>query len=257
MKTLSEKETKSNIIINDQPTLGEIAASDVRKAEVLKKYGFDFCCGGKQTLRQACKELNIDAAQVRKELYDIPQQQSRSNSFDFNRWEPDFLADYIYNEHHKYYYDEAPLIAGLMEKVVNHHATSHPFLQNLSALYSTLQNELSAHFFKEERVLFPLIKQLVDARRQNIVLQQNDIINLAAPLKAMEADHEAAGGLLAQIRSITTNYTLPANACNSFKLLYDKLIALEEDLHQHIHLENNILFAKALLLEKELLNINR
>jgi regulator of cell morphogenesis and NO signaling len=104
-------------------------------------------------------------------------------------------------------------------------------------------------------VIFPAIKILVNARRQNIILNSNEVSNITTLLKDMEADHEAAGGLLREMRSVTNNYTLPPDACNSFFLLYHKLIALEEDLHQHIHLENNILFKKATLLEQELLKL--
>ena len=246
-KVLIKKNTEE-----EGPTLGELAAADVRKAEVFKKFGIDFCCGGKKSLKQACEELKLDVAQVEKELNETVQQ-SRGTSFDFNRWELDFLSDYIYNEHHQYYYAEGPIIADLMQKVYNHHGASHPFLQKLSAMYKTLQSELSAHFLKEEKIIFPHIKNLVNAKKTNTAPVMDGIDNIQTPLQVMEADHEAAGGLLAEMRALTNGYTLPADACNSFALLYHKMKALEEDLHQHIHLENNILFAKAAKLEKELL----
>ena len=129
----------------------------------------------------------------------------------------------------------------------------HPFLQKLSAMFKTLQSELSAHFLKEEKIIFPHIKNLVNAKKTNTAPVMDGIDNIQTPLQVMEADHEAAGGLLAEMRALTNGYTLPADACNSFALLYHKMKALEEDLHQHIHLENNILFAKAAKLEKELL----
>lgn len=250
-------------ILNEQDladkehTVGELAAADICKAEVFKKYGLDFCCGGRKSLKQACEEKNLDISQIEKELQEASRQKTTSKSFDFNRWELDFLADYIYNEHHKYYYEEKAVITELMEKVVGHHGTAHPYLKNIAAWYATLQNELDAHFLKEEKILFPYIKNLVQSKRTGKPLSAGCIRDIREPLQVMEADHEAAGQILCEINGLTNSYTPPSNACNSFALLYHKLKALEEDLHQHIHLENNILFTKASLLEKELLNMNK
>ena len=234
------------------PTLGELAAADIRKAEVFKKYGLDFCCGGKKSLRQACEDKSLNITQVEQELQEALQQKPVSKGLDFNRWELDFLADYIYNEHHKYFYDEDPVIADLLDKVVAQHVDKHPFLKNVSAWYIRLQNELNAHFLKEEKIIFPHIKDLVLAKKTNTQPKEDGINDISGPLQMMEAEHEVAGEILEQINGITNYYTPPADACNSFNLLYQKLKALEEDLHQHIHLENNILFPKAAKLEKEL-----
>jgi regulator of cell morphogenesis and NO signaling len=237
--------------VDEAPTLGELAAADIRKAEVLKKYGLDFCCGGKKSLKQACEEKNLDRSVIEKELLEVSQA-SRKASFDFNRWQLDFLADYIYNEHHQYWYSEEPVISQLVNKVAGHHGGHHPFLITVSQLYTTLGQELNTHFMKEEKVLFPHIKQLVKAK-QNGTAPDTFIEDINQPLQMMEADHESAGELLAEIRKVTNDYTLPLGACNSFALVYHKLKSLEEDLHQHIHLENNILFPKATQLHKELI----
>lgn len=239
-----------------EPTVGELAAADIRKAEVFKKYGLDFCCGGKKSLRQACEEKNINLSQIEKELQEVSQQRMPSKGFDFNRWEIDFLADYIYNEHHKYYYEEAPVIAGLMEKVVNHHCAAHPYLKNIAVWYSALREELDLHFTMEEKIFFPYIKQLAQAKRTNTPVTEGYVQDISEPLQMMEEDHEAAGQILCEINGLTNQYTPPEDACNSFTLLYHKLKTLEDDLHQHIHLENNILFPKAILLEKELKKLN-
>jgi regulator of cell morphogenesis and NO signaling len=237
----------------EQPTVGELAAEDVRNAEVFKKYGLDFCCGGTKSLKQACEEKNLDAAIIEKELQQATQTGSRTSSFDFNKWQIDFLTDYIFNQHHQYWYDEQPAISDLVYKVADHHGSNHPHLIRLSELYTTLRQELNAHFMKEEKILFPHIKQLVKAK-QTGTLPETDLQNISEPLRMMEADHEAAGEVLRQIRKITNDYTLPSGACNSFALMYHKLKSLEEDLHQHIHLENNILFPKAAALHKQLIN---
>ena len=248
MKTLEIQETT---VHDKEPTVGELAASDMRKAEVFKNHGIEFCCGGKKSLKEACEESNLDMVEIEKELIKATTE-SRKASFDFNRWEIDFLADYIYNEHHRYWYDEEPVISELVQKVAGHHGAVHPELIKLADLYTILRHELNAHFLKEERVLFPHVKELVKAKQTHTSPSPTGIQNISEPLQMMGADHEAAGGLLADLRKVTNDYTLPADACNSFGLLYHKLKALEEDLHQHIHLENNILFPKAALLHKEL-----
>jgi regulator of cell morphogenesis and NO signaling len=231
-------------------TVGAIAAKDMRKAEVFKKYGIDFCCGGKKTLSEACAEKGLDVDLVEAELENARGNTKTENNF--NRWEPDFLADYIYNQHHLYYYAEAPITGDLLVKVLNHHGDRYPFLQQVYALYARLVQELNAHFIKEERVVFPFIKALVAAKRTGDFSQLNSQPSLTEPVHMMESEHEMAGEILDALQKLTHNYTPPADACNSFRFLYKRLSELDEDLHQHIHLENNLLFPKALDLEKQL-----
>lgn len=230
-------------------TVGQIAAKDIRKAEVFEKYGIDFCCGGKKSLKQACEEKGLDLVAVESALQNINEVKVAEN---FDRWNPDFLADYIFNKHHQYYYDEAPIIAELVTKVTDHHGEKHPELQEVYRLFVTLAQELNAHFAKEEKILFPFIKALVRAKQTGNVDELRNQFSIAGPVQMMEADHDAAGEILVELSEVTSGYTAPADACNSFKFLYRKLNELEDDLHQHIHLENNILFPKALALEKEL-----
>ena len=237
--------------IEEGPTLGELVAADIRNAEVLRKYRLDFCCGGKKTLSQACEEKQLDRLAIEKELLEVSQQ-SKTTALSFNKWQLDFLADYIFNEHHQYWYNEEPIISELVQKVADHHGKLHSELVRVRELYVTLKEELNTHFLKEEKVLFPHIKQLV-AIQKNTSRKEVFLVNIDEPLQMMEADHEMAGALLGNIRKATGDYTLPPGACNSFKLLYYKLQSLEEDLHQHIHLENNILFPKAALLHKQLI----
>ena len=232
-------------------TVGQIAAKDIRKAEVFKKYGIDFCCGGKKSLKQACEEKGIDLTTVESALQNINQEKASDN---FDRWNPDFLADYIFNKHHQYYYDEAPVIAELLTKVASHHGEKYPELEEVYRLFVTLAQELNAHFAKEEKVLFPFIKGLVRAKQTGNVEELRSQFSIAGPVQMMEADHDAAGEILAELSKVTNAYIAPEGACNSFKFLYKKLNELEDDLHEHIHLENNILFPKALALEKELRN---
>lgn len=233
-------------------TIGQIAAKDLRKAEVFKKHGIDFCCGGKKTLKQVCQEKGVDLAVLEAELDRTGQTSITTTGHEFNRWQPDFLADYIYNQHHIYYYEAEPVITDLLSKVVARHSAQHPELVALQSLYKVLVNELNSHFAKEEKVLFPFIKALMKAKVSGDFEALNSQPSLTEPIQMMEEEHEAAGEILDNIQHLTNNYKLPEGACNSYRFLYKKLKELDEDLHQHIHLENNLLFPKALKLEKEL-----
>ena len=240
---------KKNDLQNGE-SVGAIAAKDIRKAEVFKKYGIDFCCGGKKSLKQVCEEKGLDVEVVEAELENLAQPASSAN--DYNRWEPDFLADYIYNQHHLYYYNELPVLKGLITKVTQHHGDNHPELKYMYSLFRQLMHELDTHFLKEEKIVFPFIKALVLAKRAGNFETLESQASLTEPIKIMETEHEAAGDILAGMSKLSNNYTPPADACNSYQFLYKKLKDLDEDLHQHIHLENNILFPKALKLDKEL-----
>ena len=240
-------------IIADGETVGELAASDVRKAEVFKKYGIDFCCGGKKSLKQACEEKSIDIEVIEAELVNATRKETQIGGVDFQRWAPDFLADYIYNQHHTFYYEEGPVIGDLAYKVASHHGAAVPVLQHVYVLYRKLQEELQEHFAKEENVLFPFIKALTKVTRTGDKSGLQALSSIKQAVKMMEQEHDAAGEILAAIRKLTNDYTPPEGSCNSIQLLYHKLTVLEADLHQHIHLENNILFPKALELQKEVL----
>jgi regulator of cell morphogenesis and NO signaling len=242
---------KKNQAAPNADTVGQIAAKDIRKAEVFKKLGIDFCCGGKKSLKQACEEKGLELSAVEEALEEVTTTRATEN---FDRWNLDFLVDYIYNKHHQYYYDEAPIIGELVTKVAGHHGESHPELQEVYRLYVNLAQELNSHFAKEEKVLFPFVKALVRAKQTGKTEELINQFSLSAPIQMMESDHDAAGELLEQLSEVTSGYRPPAGACNSFQFLYKKLKDLEDDLHQHIHLENNILFPKALALEKELRN---
>lgn len=241
---LQKKET-------DEPTIGSIAAKDMRKAATFKRLGIDFCCGGKKTIRQAAAETGLSVETIEKALAESTNENTCSVPAAYDKWELDFLADYIYNQHHKYFYDHRDDILQLANKVAAAHATQYPQLNYLRITIGKLFDELKLHFYKEEKVLFPYIKDLVAFKNERkLPLTSLSMDN--GPLAMMEMEHEAAGDALKEIRKITADYQCPENACNSFRLLYHQLEELEKDMHQHIHLENNILFPKALQLEKEL-----
>lgn len=231
-------------------TIGQIVAADLRKAEVFKKLGIDFGCGGKKTLRQACEEKGLDIDLVEAALDSAKDSEMVPEHFD--RWNLDFLTDYIYNKHHIYYYDEKPVIGDLLEKVYNRHASHFPELKKVYVLYKQLAAELEDHMLHEERVVFPYIKSLVEAKKTGKAELLPTQFTIETPVNLMEHDHDKAGEILQELRRVTNGYPAPEGACNSFQFLYKKLKALDEDLYHHIHLENNILFPKAVALEREL-----
>jgi regulator of cell morphogenesis and NO signaling len=245
-----EVEIRKNDPNMKEETLGEIVKGDLRKAEIFKKLGLDFCCGGKKTLKDACRENGLDILQVQEELKKADQVISATPQHDFNAWSLSFLADYIVNVHHSYVKQNLPILKDLSEKVANRHGLQHAELNTIRNLVGEMADELTVHLQKEEVVLFPYIKEL----EKTISGSDNDqsiFHSVEEPIAAMENDHDIVGDIAEQIRILTHNYTLPHNACNSYALLYKMLADFENDLHLHIHLENNILFPKAVTLEQE------
>jgi regulator of cell morphogenesis and NO signaling len=233
-------------------TIGELVASDYRKAEVFRKFGLDFCCGGKKSVRDACAEKGIDTDAVEKELNAIGAVTATPGQ-DFKNWDLDFLADYIVATHHKYVKGSAAMLEEYCTKVARVHGDRHPEMhQVLHHLMAVLQ-ELSQHMMKEEHVLFPYIKELAQAAAAGTKITPPPFGSVKNPIAMMEAEHETAGNDLRAVNELTSNYTPPADACNTYRVLFGKLAEFEKDLHQHIHLENNILFPKAIELEQKLM----
>lgn len=231
-------------------TLGEIVSKDLRKAETFKKLGLDFCCGGKKSLEDACREKGLDVLQVKNELEKTANASTGAPQHDFDSWSLSFLSDYIVNVHHAYVKQNIPILLELSEKVAGRHGKTNPELDQVLQKVNAMANELTLHLKKEETVLFPYIKQLENQNAPGGQLSQS-FGSVKEPVAVMENDHDIVGQLAEEIRSLTNNYSLPENACNSYGLLYKKLEDFENDLHMHIHLENNILFPKAIALESK------
>lgn len=244
-----EVELRKNIADKHVETIGEIVAKDLGKAEVFKKYGLDFCCGGKKTLQEACKEKGLDVLQVQEELEKPTIHLSSTPQHDFNSWNLSFLSDYIINVHHAYVKQNMPVLADLSHKVADHHGKTNPELNGIRDKVDEMLSELRVHLKKEENILFPYIKQLENSKTIGGIAP-GSFPSIQQPISVMENDHDIVGDLADEIRVLSDNYTLPANACNSYSLLYKKLGEFEDDLHFHIHLENNLLFPKAVQMEK-------
>ena len=234
---------------NDE-TLGEIAVKDLRKAEVFKKYGLDFCCGGKKTVKEACAEKGIDATKVEQDLQkaDNFAPASTARPLPYNDWNLDFLADYVVNTHHSYVKQSIPDIRAYSTKVANVHGDIHPELIIINKLVQEVCDEMTEHMVKEEEVVFPYVKQVFHkSNGKNF----GEFETIKTPIDIMEAEHELVGRNMEEVRLLSKNYTLPKDACASYGYLFKKLDEFENDLHIHIHLENNIMFPKAIALEKK------
>ncbi len=239
-----------------EETLGEIAVKDLRKAEIFRKYGLDFCCGGKKTVKEACAEKGIDAVQVEKELQAAdkvaPASTSAARPLPYNDWTLDFLADYIVNTHHSYVVKTIPVLREYSAKVAKVHGAAHPELITINELVQEVCEEMSEHMLKEESILFPFVKQIVNEKKNG---QPNNgfgnFKSIKEPIDLMEAEHDFVGRNMEEARRLSKNYTLPQDACASYGFLFKTLDEFENDLHIHIHLENNILFPKALAMEKK------
>lgn len=232
-------------------TLGQLAAKDLGKAQVFKKYGLDFCCGGKKTVREACAEKGLDAAKVEDELRQAGREKGE-HPLPYAEWSLAFLADYIVNTHHSYIKKNLPEMRTFAQKVKAVHGESHPELETVWQLVESIHGELYPHLEIEERIVFPYIKSLSAIAEGGPAAATVDPGAAYNPIRRMEIEHETVGQYLASLRTVTDNYRLPADACASYTVLYHMLEEFEEDLHLHIHLENNILFPKTLALEKEL-----
>lgn len=233
-------------------TVGEIVKLDFRAADVFSSYGIDFCCGGKISVADACAASGADESKVISELESL-QYRTGAAAHDFDSWNIGFLTDYIINTHHQYVAKAIPQILPLAQKVADVHGEHHPEVVVVNELFNELADELLSHMQKEEQILFPYIKKLVVEESAGKCTDPSCFGSVASPISVMEAEHENAGTILKQLYNLSDGYTAPEDACNTFRVLYGKLKEFEDDLHVHIHLENNILFPKSIELEQALL----
>lgn len=236
--------------IEKENKIGEVVSDNFRTAQVFESLGLDFCCGGKKTINDACLEKGLEPSSVIAQLTAV--ENNTAIAQDFNNWEVDFLVDYIINKHHGYVKKSVPVITRHLEKVVMAHGTNHPEVIRIKTLFDEVKTELIQHMNKEEMMLFPFIKSMKLAIQHSTKINHPPFGSVAFPISIMENEHEEAGELLAEIKMLSNGYEAPKNACNTFKVLYGELKEFEQDLHQHVHLENNILFPKASEMEKEL-----
>jgi regulator of cell morphogenesis and NO signaling len=228
-----------------EKTVGQWVVERPSRARVFERLGIDYCCGGKHPLREACEQKKLDYDTVMDALAEdeaVPQEAARN----WSSASLTDLCDHIEQTHHAYLKQELPRLEFLTAKVASRHGETRPTLREVHAVFVGLKREMESHMMKEERVLFPLCRQL-DVAEELPAMHCGTVGN---PIEVMMREHEDAGDALGRIRALTDDFACPADACNTFRAMYDSLHQLEQDMHQHVHKENNILFPKAIRLEK-------
>lgn len=232
--------------LQPETTVAEIAANSLAAIGVFERLGIDYCCGGKRPLADVCRDKGYRVADIEREL-EIAQAKAAPPATDWNTAPLPALIDHIVETHHAYLKREMPLLSARAEKVHRVYAERRPGeLDGLPEVFNQLRAELDAHLMKEEMILFPAIKAKVRELEEGVPAPPTCFPTLANPIAAMEYEHEEAGGALARIRQITRDFDIPDYACSTYRALILGLEEFEQDLHRHIHLENNILHRRAM-----------
>jgi regulator of cell morphogenesis and NO signaling len=233
-------------IIAPTSRLADLVTADPSLAGELERRGLDYCCGGTQTLEQACAANGLDAEAVVRDL--VAASEPQPTDVAWTTMDAASLVDHIETTHHRYLHGELPRLTELVHKVVGAHASRHRELHEVATCLGELRADLEPHLLKEERVLFPMIRELATATKPP-AFHCGSISN---PIAVMMTEHENAGELLERLRNVTHHYRPPADACASYTALYDGLARLEADTHLHVHKENNVLFPMVTAIEARL-----
>ncbi|GAB1403473.1 MAG: iron-sulfur cluster repair di-iron protein [Lentimicrobiaceae bacterium] len=237
--------------IQKDQIIGELVARDYRASSVFKKYGIDFCCQGNTTIADACEKKSINPEQVLNDLSAI-NQSATNGTTDYQSWPLDLLADYIEKKHHRYVEEKSVEIKPYLDKICQVHGNRHPELFEINELFTASVGELAKHMKKEELVLFPFVRKMVKARQSGGSLDTPHFGTVKNPIQSMMAEHDNEGERFRKIEALSKGYTPPEDACNTYRVTLALLKEFEDDLHLHIHLENNILFPKAAEMEQAL-----
>jgi regulator of cell morphogenesis and NO signaling len=228
-------------------TVGAIVADDFRAAAVFHRHNIDFCCGGGRSLDEACRARGVDPAVVRAELRVATS--SGPAAPRFSTWDAGTLIDYIVAKHHEYVRQALPTLLAHSEKLARVHGGRHPELFEIADLVREIAAEMSSHMMKEEHILFPFIRAAAHAAADGGQPPQSPFGSVANPIRMMEAEHESSGAAMARICELSNGYQAPPDGCTTYRVCMQELEAFEQDLHTHVHLENNILFPQALRFE--------
>jgi regulator of cell morphogenesis and NO signaling len=234
-----------------EKTVRELAIENPTSTRVFERLGIDYCCGGKKSLDEACRGANLNIDQVLDTLEKAEQAgHARQNEQDWQVAPLAALIEHIKNTHHKYTGEEIARLGPLFEKVSSVHGKNHPELSEMHRVFQGLAQELSGHMMKEEMILFPYIARMEAALTGKEAIAPAPFGSVQNPVAMMEHEHDSAGNALRALREASCGYTPPGDACISYQTLYKVLSEFEADLHQHIHLENNILFPRAIAMEE-------
>jgi len=237
--------------ITPERTIGSIVAEDYRAAAVLTKHGIDFCCKGGQSVQQVCERKNIDAAALANEIAEVLGRDARTGE-DVRTWPLDRLADHVETVHHRYVEERGPVLKQYLDKLCKVHGDKHPELFAINEEFNTCVGAMAMHMKKEELILFPFVRNLAKSERSGEPFKAPRFGTVESPVKAMMDDHNDEGERFERIKALSNNYTPPADGCTTYATAFSMLREFEADLHLHIHLENNIMFPRAIELEKRL-----
>jgi regulator of cell morphogenesis and NO signaling len=222
--------------------VGSIVAGNFRTAKIFTDYGIDFCCKGGIKLSDACEKKGVDLDKISAELEQIVKQKDESNYQDFGMAD---LVDHIVGVHHKYVEATIPSLKFYLDKIAKVHGDNHPELLEIRDEFFKTADALTSHMKKEEFILFPYIKAMESARKNHFQLSPTHFGDIQNPISMMEEEHDTEGERFRKLSALSNNYTPPADACQTYKVAFAMLQEFENDLHTHIHLENNILFPEA------------
>jgi len=238
--------------IKSTTIVGDIVRSNFKTAQLFEKNNIDFCCGGGVSLSEACENASVEVDILIPEIEAVLAKSDPDSKY-IEQLGLDDLSDYIVKRHHSYVRENIPFLQQKLEKLCNAHGDNHPELFDVKEMFDGAAENLTAHIQKEEMVLFPYIHKMVKYLKDGNY-NTDELGWVLQPISMMEAEHQVEGERFEKMRHITDNYTTPPDGCGTYQVSYQTLQEFEQDLHRHIHLENNILFKKAIALEKELIN---
>ena len=235
--------------ISPNSTVGDVVKLNFKTAPLFLENKIDYCCGGKKTISDACKEANINPELLIKQLETLAVQKDPDSEY-INNLGLTELSDYIVKRHHAYVHESIPFLKKNLEKLCQVHGEHHTELFKIKELFNGSADALTMHMQKEEIMLFPFIHRLESAKKENNPLPKAPFSSVSNPIGMMLADHQNEGERFEEISRLSNNYTLPEDGCTTYDVTLKQLKYFDNDLHRHIHLENNILFPKAIALEK-------
>ena len=231
-------------------TVREVAIQVPESTKLFENLNIDYCCGGKRPLTEACESAGVEVENLIGMLAVLSRASGKEkDTIDFQELSLTGLITHILETHHTFTKSEMDRLTALIDKVRSAHGVNHPELFKVADLFQRLCADLKPHMFKEEQILFPYILRLDEASSQNQLRPFAPFGTVDNPIRAMEMEHETVGTILHELRATTSDYNVPTDGCFSYQTLYQGLADFEKDLYQHIHLENNILFPKAIELE--------
>ena len=240
--------------IKPERTVGSIVAEDYRAAAVLTKYGIDFCCKGGRSVQEVCENKNIDQAKLAEDITTLLARDTKSDD-DARTWPLEQLADHVETVHHRYVEERGPIIQQYLAKLCKVHGDRHPELFTINDEFNACVGAMAVHMKKEELMLFPFVRNLAKSERTGEPFKTPHFGTVENPVHAMMADHNDEGERFERMGAVSDGFTTPEDGCATYATAFKMLKEFEEDLHLHIHLENNIMFPRAIALEKSLMHV--